>query len=182
MSKRNPYDFYELANYSRRLNAKNLAKGRDLKNWLLQDLAEILDELKAISPKDTGKFAGAWGTPQQCIKHVGSRTIITISNDTDYGVYLEKGGVPGKRPWPLVEKDGVTPKEVSKSGKTRRARDPITGKIRVWAGGLNPGGDDSIGGVARQVLGRDGSGLKSIIESHIQTIRDLLRAERRGRP
>lgn len=177
----NPYLRNDLYEYSRRLNATNRERGRDLRGRIEEFLEDTLQELERKSPVDSGAFQEGW-RDYSGIKHISkSRSVITISNNPNlrYSYFLEFGSEYGEKPWTGQDKDGNTV-AVSKSGKTRVAEDPYTGELRVWAGGLNPGGSASIGGVARQVLGRDyQEEAERIIEGYLQHIRDCLRAERK---
>lgn len=178
----NPYLRNDLIEYSRRLNATNEARGRNLRGMIEDYLQSTLQELERRSPVDSGAFQEGW-RDNSGIKHISSsRSVITIANDRNlrYSYFLEFGSEFGEKPWPGVDKDGNTV-AVSKSGKTRVAEDPYTGELRVWAGGLNPGGRASIGGVARQVLGRDFyDDAERIIEGYLQHIRACLSAEKKG--
>lgn len=180
----NPYLRNDLYEYSRRLNATNKERGRNLRGQIEEWLEDTIQELERRSPVDSGAFQEGWRN-YSGIKHISkSRSVITISNNPNlrYSYFLEFGSEYGEKPWTGQDKAGNMA-AVSKSGKTRVAEDPYTGELRVWAGGLNPGGSASIGGVARQVLGRDyQEEAERIIEGYLQHIRDCLRAERRGRP
>lgn len=178
----NPYLRNDLYEYSRRLNATNKKRGRDLRGQIEKYLKGIIQELEERSPVDSGAFQEGW-KDYSGIKHISkSRSVITISNNPNlrYSYFLEFGSEFGEKPWPGVDKDGNTV-AVSKSGKTRLAEDPYTGELRVWAGGLNPGGSASIGGVARQVFGRGfQEEAERIIEKYLQHIRECLAAEKKG--
>ena len=179
----NPYLRNDLYEYSRRLNATNKKRGRDLRGQIEKYLKGIIQELEERSPVGkTGDFRSGWADFSG-IRHISkSRSVITIANNPQlkYSYFLEYGSEFGEKPWPGVDKDGNTV-AVSKSGKTRLAEDPYTGELRVWAGGLNPGGSASIGGVARQVLGRNyQEEAERIIEGYLRHIRACLAAEKTG--
>ncbi len=111
---------------------------RALKNYEYR----ILSKLRANSPEDTGQFKRGWevsiiqGTSDSLAEMV-------IRNKTEeYAEFMELGAEPGKAPWyfPHKNKKGT--------GKLR------LGEGRVWAGGLNPGGDTTIGGVFQNVFAK----------------------------
>lgn len=162
----------ELAEYSSKLNATNLAMGRNLRGEIAELLDEILDKLESLSPVDKGEFKSKWRGYIQPLP--GSRATIVVENTANHAEYIEEGTTPGERPWYISS-------GISESGKTIVAPDPETGESRVWAGGLSPSGF-AIGGVARRVLGRNTSSRQlydEIIEYGLQKVRDSLNAERR---
>lgn len=161
----------ELKEYSHRLNATNLAMGRNLRGEMAELLDEILDKLESLSPLDKGDFQSSWKGYIQVLP--GSRASIVVENTANHAEYIEDGTTPGERPWYISS-------GVSESGKTIVAPDPETGENRVWAGGLSPSGF-AIGGVARRVLGRNTSSRQNyddIIEYALAKIRKALNAER----
>lgn len=162
----------ELAEYSHKLNATNLAMGRNLRGEIAELLDEILDKLESLSPVDKGEFKSKWRGYIQPLP--GSKATIVVENTANHAEYIEEGTDPGGKPWYISS-------GISESGKTIVAPDPETGESRVWAGGLSPSGF-AIGGVARRVLGRNTSSRQlydEIIKQGLQKIRDALNAERK---
>ena len=60
-------------------------------------MRKTLNEVKKRSPVDTSTFQRRW---KFVIKSEKDSTIGTVSNDLDYGRFLEIGSEKGKRPWP----------------------------------------------------------------------------------
>ncbi len=101
----------------------------------------ILALLRAHSPKDSGKFSSNWRVARS---RFGKRKILAglvVVNDTpNYGQFVAFGAEPKKAPWYFPHGKKVA-----------------TGKLmvhqgRVWAGGLNPGHVDTVGGPIVQVM------------------------------
>lgn len=106
----------------------------------------VLRELRKYSPKDTGKFASNWRARR--LRFSGGKDLagLVITNKTpEYGQFVEGGAEPGKAPWYFPHRD--------KKGRMKKG----TGKLtladgKVWAGGLSPGHDKTVGGAIKRVI------------------------------
>ena len=78
---------------------RKLAKAYDsvLKQELTCLLREVLSEVRKRSPVDTSTFQRRW---KFTIESGKGLSIGTVSNDLDYGRFLELGSEKGKPPWP----------------------------------------------------------------------------------
>lgn len=132
--------------HSLRVGARDGAK-KSAHTILYKHDKTIINLLKAHSPKDSGYFADHWR-----VKRIrfGSRNTLAgllIVNDTPkYGKFVAFGATPRKAPW-------YYPHGRQKSGRTTSPSGKLTesgGKI--WAGGLNPGHDKTVGGPANKII------------------------------
>lgn len=126
---------------------------------LLKEEKKLLARLKAHSPVDSGYFASRWKIKRVKFQSSNALAGLSITNDTpDYGRFATSGAEPNKAPWYYPNRD--------KKGKFRKG----TGKLKksagkVWAGGLNPGHDKTVGGTVENALksaGFDGSFTKEL--------------------
>lgn len=106
-----------------------------------EETARVLAELQKHSPVDSGKYKESWKVKRQFLK------IVFYNDDPKFGL-LEYGAEPNTAPWYFPKG-----KQSSKSKKTSKP----TGKLKlvkgkVWAGGLNPGHELTVGGAITPVL------------------------------
>lgn len=109
----------------------------------------LLNELIAHSPIDTGNYSKNWKVKR--LRFGTSKTLagLTITNDTaGYGQFIESGAPKGKAPWYYPQS--------KKTGRFRKSEKLTVSSGRVWAGGLNPGHDKTIGGAISIVMGKRG--------------------------
>jgi len=100
----------------------------------------LRDEFMSRSPKDTGTFKNDWKVNSS--RNVGSFASVTISNDTPiYGVFMEYGAMPNRAPWYFPKGITTSGKPVKNTGKLKQAKGGL-----IWAGGLSPGHDLTVGG------------------------------------
>jgi len=107
---------------------------------------EIIALLRAHSPYDPESgaphFRDQWMASK--LKYGSSNVLaqlIVINKTPGYGQFMVEGVSPGQAPW-------YFPNKKRKTGKLTVAGG------RVWAGGLNPGHDKTIGGPIVQVLNK----------------------------
>ena len=110
---------------------------------------EIIALLRAHSPYDPESgaphFRDQWMASK--LKYGSSKVLaqlIVVNKTPIYGRFMVEGAVPGKAPWYYPHKNNDT----KRTGKLN----VFDGK--VWAGGLNPGHDKTMGGPIVQVLGK----------------------------
>jgi len=112
----------------------------------------LIRELAAHSPVDSGYYASRWRAGRVRFGSGDTLAALRISNDTPgYGQFMEAGAPQSKSPW-------YFPHRSKKSG---RFESRSTGKLkisggRVWAGGLSPGHDKTVGGAINIVMGNRG--------------------------
>jgi len=101
----------------------------------------ILALLRAHSPKDSGEFSSNWRVARS---RYGKRNILAglvVVNDTpNYGQFVAFGAEPRKAPWYFPH------------GKSTGTGKLIQYQGKIWAGGLNPGHVDTVGGPIVQVM------------------------------
>lgn len=116
---------------------------------LYKEDAKILAQLKAHSAVDSGTFRDNWTVVRPKINVSGTLAGIRIANDTPfYGQFVAGGADPMAAPWYYPHRD-------SKSGRFKKG----TGKLKmangkIWAGGLNPGHANTVGGPIAIVLSK----------------------------
>jgi len=111
-----------------------------VRNVLHEESTRWLRDLKNHSPVDTGEYKAGWRIARGS-RSAGTLASVSIVNPTmGYGFFMEHGGEPGGEPWPHISRG------VSRSGKLR-----FSGG-RIWAGGLNPGHDKTVGGAIDKVF------------------------------
>ena len=123
---------------------------------LYKEDKKILALLKAHSPYDPDHkpagekhFRDNWKVTRP--RFGSSKTLagIKIINDTpDYGQFAALGAEPNEAPWYFPHRDRSTGRFKKGTGKLKL----VNGK--VWAGGLNPGHDKTVGGPIAQVLSK----------------------------
>jgi hypothetical protein len=101
------------------------------------ELPLILRDLQSRSPVDSGTYKGSWK-----IKNASTRGVVLANtvfyNDDPKAHLMEFGAAPGEAPWyyPNSKKTG----KLTVSGG------------KVWAGGLKPGHQHTVGGAISPVL------------------------------
>jgi len=106
----------------------------------------ILALLRDHSPVDSGNFNSNWKVKRVRFGNQNVLAGLAITNDTpNYGKFVAFGAEPGKAPWyyPNRNKKGQF---VKGTGKLKKSGG------KVWAGGLNPGHDKTVGGPIVQVM------------------------------
>ena len=131
----------------------------------------VLRELRKHSPKDSGYFASQWRAKR--LRFGGSKTLagLVITNKTPiYGQFVEGGAKPGKAPWyfPHRNKKGQMRKHKYNTGKLKLADG------RVWAGGLDPGHDKTVGGAISKVISDSALLDKLTVELSDESIKAML--------
>ena len=117
---------------------------------LKKNEAAIMQTLRANSPVDSGFFRSRWRVSLTKFAGADELAGMIISNDTShYGQFIEHGAEPGQAPWYFPKR--------SKAGKTKGQMVKGTGKLKlsdgkVWAGGLQPGHNLTVGGVLQNVF------------------------------
>ena len=101
------------------------------------NLPLILKDLKSRSPVETGKYREGWKTRQGSKQGLILANVV-FYNDDSRAQLFEFGVFPGEAPWSYPN-----------AKKTRRLT--VSGG-KVWAGGLKPGHQWTIGGAINPVL------------------------------
>ena len=129
----------EMAQELREFSAK-LALGA--KKALREESPVLLEDFKKRAPVDTGEYKESWQQTGVQGKNKGSGTVATVTfkNNDPIGYLLEYGVEPGAFPW-YYPNPFKTP-----SGKLKQE------KGAIWAGGLSPGHDLTVGGAIDPVL------------------------------
>jgi len=109
---------------------------------LKKNEAAIMQTLRANSPVDSGFFRSRWRVSLTKFAEAGELAGMIISNDTEhYGQFMEVGAEPGQAPWYFPNK--------TRKGKTGKL---IVADGKVWAGGLKPGHNLTVGGVLQNAF------------------------------
>lgn len=107
------------------------------KNVVYNHTPSLLADLKSHSPVDKGVYKEAW---RMYKSHVGSALFgYGFTNKDSKAGLIEFGGTPKTAPWYYPSKKKRTGKLVVRDG-------------RVWAGGLNPGHELTVGGAIDNVF------------------------------
>jgi hypothetical protein len=105
----------------------------------------LVSELQAHSPRDTGFYASNWKASLLRFGQAGSLAGLTITNDTPgYGQFMEIGAPMNAAPWYYPQS--------KKTGRFRKSAKLKVSGGRVWAGGVSPGHDKTIGGAINKVM------------------------------
>lgn len=88
------------------LRKANTRMGIELQRELRAQTEFILSKLKALSPNESGHFAGNWHMDRRYVSSkTNAITSIRVYNSTKlYGAIIEGGSTPGNSPWPSVPK------------------------------------------------------------------------------
>lgn len=118
---------------------------RKIKSVLHGESKLIKRDLYSRSPFDTGYFRSRWNIKISNFGLGGDIARISIKNDAPYAYFMEYGAPKFAAPWYYPQRD--------KRGRFKKG----TGKLkerggRIWAGGLNPGHNRTIGGAIRPTL------------------------------
>ena len=118
---------------------------------LYKEDKNILNKLKAHSPVDTGDFRSNWRVNRTRFVDGGSLAGLSMTNNTPrYGQFAAFGARPQKAPWYYPHRDRKTGRFKKGTGKLKMTTGKEEG--RVWAGGLKPGHDKTVGGPLQQAL------------------------------
>jgi len=110
-----------------------------IRNVLFAESNDLSREFQERSPIDTGEYAGNWKVKRSNYLPGNIIASYTVFNDTDdYGIFMEFGATPGEAPWYF---EGS-----SDSGKLGISEG------KVWAGGLEPGFSNTVGGAVGPTL------------------------------
>jgi len=121
----------------------------------------ILQKLRTHSPIDSGYFKSHWRVSLRNFSDPNVLAGMLISNDTEnYGQFIEKGAEPGQAPW-------YFPNRVRR-GKRKGQMRKGTGKLKlydgkVWAGGLNPGHEKTVGGAIQHAFSERSKILENLV-------------------
>jgi hypothetical protein len=133
---------------------KDLSKtklGEIASKSLYKEDSAIVQLLQKHSPRDSGKYASNWRAKRLRFGDASQLAGLVITNETPiYGQFMEEGAEPGQAPW-------YFPHRIRKGKKGAGRFKKGTGKLkltpgRVWAGGLNPGHELTVGGAINIVL------------------------------
>jgi len=87
-------DINELKYY---LNVSSKICDNSIKLTLKNESGELLNELKRLSPVDKGDYRDSW---KNTVYNGSNGTKSEFTNDMVYGPVIEKGSIPGNKPWP----------------------------------------------------------------------------------
>lgn len=126
---------------------------KHVQSILYVETSDLLEKFKARSPRDTGQYIAGWELFKPRFSSSNTIASTGVRNKTPYGQYMEGGANEKEAPW------YYNPSSKKKSGKLTKA----IGKI--WAGGLNPGHQFTIGGaIGPTLIENDGRGVKEIAQ------------------
>ena len=116
---------------------------------LYKEDKKITSLLKAHSPVDSGEFKANWKVKRKRFGSPKTLAGIVITNDTPkYGQFAAGGAEPLSAPWYYPHRERSTGRFKKGTGKLKL----VDGN--VWAGGLNPGHDKTVGGAINIVLSK----------------------------
>ena len=135
--------FQEISADFKRLNS---SMQKNVRNMLFEESKLILKDLEARSPVDTGFFKSRWKVTLSKFNSSGVISSISVSNDTPYAFWMEMGAPKFAPPWWYPNRDKRTGRFIKGTGKLKERGGS------VWAGGLNPGHEMTIGGAIGPAL------------------------------
>jgi len=140
----------KIKDFIRKLKIAFTFGAKDSSKKLLQkEESKIIRLLKEHSAKDTGEFRSNWKVKRGRFNAKNTLAGISITNDTPkYGQFVAFGAEPREAPWYYPHRDAKTGRFKKGTGKLKT----VEGK--VWAGGLNPGHDKTVGGPIAIVLSK----------------------------
>jgi len=124
-----------------------------MRNSLHSIASGILPDLQKHSPVDSGEYSSNWKLEKARLGNSfsvnGQKLLasVTIINRTDYAYFMEYGAGIGAAPWYFTGE--YTSKEAPKKLKVAAYNDGVG---RVWAGGIKPGHNKTVGGALSVVL------------------------------
>lgn len=110
-----------------------------IKLALYKESTSLLNQIKEHAPVSTGYYRNNWKVSRGRVSIGGSFASLTYSNSTSYAEYMEYGADKGAYPWFFPNKKKASGRLTVRNG-------------RVWAGGLNPGHEKTVGGAYNQVF------------------------------
>jgi len=128
--------------------ATNMRRNTQL--TLYREGSLLLRDIKNRAPVDSGTYQKRWVLFRNRFSSGNILTGISISNNTPYAIYMEQGAEVGGAPWFYPN-----PKK-KRSGKLVRRNG------RVWAGGLNPGHANTVGGAIGPIIANNAQRKKKL--------------------
>lgn len=119
-----------------------------------KELTPLLNELKKRSPKSKGVYQKSWIVTQKNVSGslIGFAHFQNVDS-VEKAILLEYGAEPNAAPWYYP-------------GATRRKSEKLTVALgRVWAGGLDPGHQFTIGGAINPVIYKNPQKQQEITEN-----------------
>jgi hypothetical protein len=140
-------DFSQISTELRRMQTS--LKSR-ISSVLYAESQSILSDLRDRSPVDSGFYRSNWKLSKS--RFSGNNVIAgyTIGNKTAYGLYMDEGADPNSEPWYFPGK------RKKKTGKLKISNG------KVWAGGLNPGHEYTVGGQTGPVVTKNKARLDAL--------------------
>ena len=142
---------------------KNLERAGERMRKNVQSVAytfvsPIILDLKKHSPKKTGTYQSNWELRKKSNASDEWLHYSFANNTPLYASAMEYGAAPGEAPW-------FFPKKNAKSDKfaiTSRSGKLTVQDGRVWAGGVNPGHNLTIGGAIKPTIENNTARLEAI--------------------
>lgn len=106
---------------------------------LNSEVPELIKDLQRRSPVDTGQYKGSWQKVSSRFSSPGIIAGVRIRNTDPKASLMEFGLDPGTAPWYFPNSKKPSGKLIESGGK-------------IWAGGITPGHQHTIGGAIDPVI------------------------------
>lgn len=121
----------------------------NINSVLHEETTSLLSDFQSRAPVDTGLYRSNWKLFRGRFSSSNTLASVTLSNKTPYAHLMEFGAPRNSPPWFFPESGSRTGRLVEANG-------------RIWAGGMRPGHDKTIGGAIDPILVKNNERLNRI--------------------
>lgn len=121
----------------------------NIQRALYAESQNLLQDFKSRSPVDSGFYKRNWKVSRNRYRSGDVFASVNIYNRTPYAFWMEFGAPENEAPWYYPGTKKRTGKLIRRNG-------------RVWAGGLNPGHAETVGGSINPVLAENEPRLRKL--------------------
>jgi hypothetical protein len=125
----------------------------NVRSVVYEESKSLLLDFKDRAPVDSGEFKSNWKLSKKRFSDKNTLVNFTLSNDSEYSVFMDLGAEKNKAPW------FYPGKKKKRSGKLKI----VNG--RVWAGGVNPGHNKTVYGAINPVIFHNQKRINKLVNS-----------------